>query len=303
MCTSPGPTCDELLFGDRDSWFEHELQAHRASYRCLLCNLGPLSRPALRQHLSTSHPGFNDSQLTMLEEGGRGIVKEFPPSDCPFCSEWDSKVRQRSTGPSRLLPNLTVLVNTEEFKDHVAAHQEELALLALPTLPRATIGRPERSQAIYTMPLNFQLTRLDKLFPRGSKTDRIYREGRDPLDEGSWVHARFADRDTDWDGDEPDYEAKLSRGSTTGTAPPRDGSSLDAVSSSIPNQLPQIVVGEPAHSADHDGYDGRYTREIESVLLRDPVDDMYEREREHMDAWEKGRMDKRERRRRYRSER
>lgn len=37
VCTVGGPDCDTALFGDRASWFEHEIRQYRAQYRCLVC--------------------------------------------------------------------------------------------------------------------------------------------------------------------------------------------------------------------------------------------------------------------------
>ncbi|KAK3897033.1 hypothetical protein C8A05DRAFT_20121 [Staphylotrichum tortipilum] len=135
-CTNPDTGCRERLFGQPDAWFKHELKEHRALSHCLLCGLGPLSRPALHQHLSTSHHEFNSDGFMMLEEGGRNVTKTLSAGDCPFCSSWEGQVRRAGTTP--ILVNVTVMVDVEQFKNHVAAHQEELAVLALLGLPSRT---------------------------------------------------------------------------------------------------------------------------------------------------------------------
>ncbi|KAK0631099.1 hypothetical protein B0T17DRAFT_240310 [Bombardia bombarda] len=128
VCTLGGEACDSELFGDRNSWFDHELIHHRAHYKCSLCNKGPFASSDLRAHILESHGKFSNEQLLMLQDGGRKPIAGFSVQDCPFCDDWTGG-RTRS---GKNAHNENVRVSTSLFKRHVASHQEQLAIFALP---------------------------------------------------------------------------------------------------------------------------------------------------------------------------
>ncbi|RSL54254.1 hypothetical protein CEP54_010007 [Fusarium duplospermum] len=111
VCTLGGRECDGLLFGDRDSC------ARRVSKR------------SLRSHFAT-HGTFTDQQLHILEDAARNTGITLRARDCPFCDEWDDKLRARSVTPTP--GDQGVVVSHVRFKRHVATHQEQLAIFALP---------------------------------------------------------------------------------------------------------------------------------------------------------------------------
>lgn len=133
VCTLGGAECDAELFEDRDSWFEHELQRHRSQYFCILCRSAGFSHLDLQAHILKAHGDFSDAQINMIQEGGRECPTEFEARDCPFCDDWaeillqKSKLRSQSSGPIQ-----GALVNRSRFKRHVASHQEQLAIFAVP---------------------------------------------------------------------------------------------------------------------------------------------------------------------------
>lgn len=134
VCTCGGLECDGAFFGDRDSWFEHELREHRAPYFCVLCCWGPRPRKELGIHLSESHASFPDDQRKMLEDAGRRVASEFLAQDCPFCNEWADKLclLKTTSTPPVMAAAQDVSVTVARFKRHIATHQEELAIIALP---------------------------------------------------------------------------------------------------------------------------------------------------------------------------
>ncbi|KAH7133791.1 hypothetical protein EDB81DRAFT_859298 [Dactylonectria macrodidyma] len=139
VCTVGGTKCDDLLFGDSDSWFAHEMNKHRATYNCSLCDqVKGASSDQLRSHLAT-HSTFNDQQLDVLEDTGRDTAIIFRARDCPFCDEWADKLcttraeRANCNGLAR--SHQDVVVGIAKFKRHVAAHHEQLAIFALPRAP------------------------------------------------------------------------------------------------------------------------------------------------------------------------
>ncbi|KAB5545946.1 hypothetical protein GE09DRAFT_1224890 [Coniochaeta sp. 2T2.1] len=138
VCTIGQGECDDEFFGDRDSWFEHELKEHRAGYKCSLCQLGPLASKDIRWHIQASHGPFPDDQLKMLQDDGREAVTKFQAQDCPFCDDWSHNLSKRANNirtNSEGTPD--VVVSAGRFKRHVATHQEQLAIFALPRAPEA----------------------------------------------------------------------------------------------------------------------------------------------------------------------
>ncbi|KAH7020416.1 hypothetical protein EDB80DRAFT_882449 [Ilyonectria destructans] len=151
VCTVGGSECDDLLFGDPDSWFAHEMNKHKATYNCSFCDqVRGASIDQLQSHLAT-HGTFNDQQLHVLEDTGRETAVNFRARDCPFCDEWAKKLHT-SRGEQAKCNGLTrshqdVVVSMVRFKRHVAAHQEQLAIFAL---PRATDDEQEIEQGHIT---------------------------------------------------------------------------------------------------------------------------------------------------------
>ncbi|RTE79761.1 hypothetical protein BHE90_005740 [Fusarium euwallaceae] len=130
VCTLGGGECDNLLFGDRDSWFDHEMKNHRATYSCSLCDSARgVSKRSLRSHFAT-HGTFTDQQLHILEDAARGTGINLRARDCPFCDEWAEKLGSR--GATSTWDDQDVVVSNVRFKRHVATHQEQLGIFALP---------------------------------------------------------------------------------------------------------------------------------------------------------------------------
>lgn len=133
MCRQGGVECDAEFFENRDSWFEHELQKHRSEYTCVWCRSAIFSHTDFQGHILKVHGDFSDAQLQMLQEGGRKCPTQFEARDCPFCDEWAEKLLQKSTSGSQPFNSTQgILVNHKRFKRHVASHQEQLAIFAVP---------------------------------------------------------------------------------------------------------------------------------------------------------------------------
>ena len=138
VCTIGGKECDRLLFGDRSSWFNHELTCHRALHTCTLCKRPSLTSKELRSHITATHGHFEDRDVQLLQDGGLQSILTFNARHCPFCDEWADLVQTRAD-PLRKGKASTseVPVSASRFKKHVALHQEQLAIFSL---PRATKG-------------------------------------------------------------------------------------------------------------------------------------------------------------------
>ncbi|KAJ4250167.1 hypothetical protein NW762_011981 [Fusarium torreyae] len=117
------PICFTLQNFQRDkSW--------RATYTCSLCdNVKAVTKDDLQTHLKL-HGSFDNHQLETLVQAGLDIAKKFFARDCPFCQEWATKLRSRLSSTN--LDEGPALVSLSRFKRHVATHQEQLALFAMP---------------------------------------------------------------------------------------------------------------------------------------------------------------------------
>ncbi|KPM46533.1 hypothetical protein AK830_g114 [Neonectria ditissima] len=124
MCTVSEPNCDTKLFGDRDAWFEHEMQNHRFRYRCRLCRHGPLGSEDMRSHIQLSHGPFPNDQLKELQDAGKEALTQVRALDCPFCEDWVD------ASPNSEQLTQETFVSASQFKRHVAMHQEQLAIFS-----------------------------------------------------------------------------------------------------------------------------------------------------------------------------
>ena len=122
--------CDLKLFADRHAWFNHELECHRLEWRCRFCSHPPFgSETKLSTHMRQKHAQFSlPSQLPALIKASRQSVDRISATACPLC-HWDATLRDLN----RHTPlDETLVVTLEQFRQHLGAHMEQLALFALP---------------------------------------------------------------------------------------------------------------------------------------------------------------------------
>jgi pentatricopeptide repeat protein len=123
--------CDIKLFSDRREWFEHELSYHRAQWCCDFCGKDDIrSLKVFKDHVRSRHmEGLKNDQLDALGEASRRSIDRISASDCPFCQEWEAKLRLAN-------PNISadeiVVVTPIQFRQHVGAHMQQLALFSIP---------------------------------------------------------------------------------------------------------------------------------------------------------------------------
>lgn len=123
--------CELKLFSNQHEWFSHELKDHRREWRCHFCTSSTFrSSKAYTSHLETNHSdSFAKDQLQALFDMSQRPLVQFSPSACPFCSDWEVKLRAVNQQVSSLD---TLLVTPHQFQKHLGAHMEQLALFAIP---------------------------------------------------------------------------------------------------------------------------------------------------------------------------
>lgn len=135
VCTYGDESCDDRLFGDRESWFEHEMSQHRALFKCILCDRTMASNAHLRSHARDQH-GLAFEQLDDIEFSSRQTSDIFTAQDCPFCEEWALTLRSRQNKKGKSTAHedapASIAVSARRFKRHVGRHHEQLAIFAVP---------------------------------------------------------------------------------------------------------------------------------------------------------------------------
>jgi hypothetical protein len=123
--------CDIKLFSDRREWFEHELLHHRAQWHCDFCGKNDFrSLKIFQDHIHSRHiQSMTDDQLDALGEASKRFVNCVPALDCPFCHEWEAKLRLANLNISA---DEIVVVTPDQFRSHVGAHMQQLALFSIP---------------------------------------------------------------------------------------------------------------------------------------------------------------------------
>jgi tetratricopeptide (TPR) repeat protein len=132
VCTFPD--CDAPYFGDINKWFQHEMTFHRVAYKCFLCpNKVYYEEKKYLSHLKREHAKMLDNGT---EQQGRDLARkplaQIPASDCPCCSDWVDRLKERITQTSGSASNEILAVTPTVFKRHLAGHLEQLALFAVP---------------------------------------------------------------------------------------------------------------------------------------------------------------------------
>ncbi|KAK0614453.1 hypothetical protein B0T14DRAFT_528535 [Immersiella caudata] len=137
VCTLGEGECGLEMFGDQKAWFDHELKQHRRQWTCAVCKYGPYrSLDTLKAHAGARHPEVDGTQLRTLIDVSQAPLAAIPAQDCPFCDEWEQKLRQtlpqfNSSGQG-LGPDVVVTVDPRQFRRHVGTHLQQLALFAVP---------------------------------------------------------------------------------------------------------------------------------------------------------------------------
>lgn len=131
----------------------HELEHHRRQWECQRCKEKVFeSKQTLLDHIHSTHKdsSLSGDLLSQVAEVSSQLVVETN-AECPFCEELGVEVIRRAQQMGReILDDQAVLIPVEEFQKHIASHQEQLALFAIPqTIERSVDSgsRPDRSEA------------------------------------------------------------------------------------------------------------------------------------------------------------
>jgi len=128
--------CDAGLFEDKAAWARHDAEEHRRQWDCQHCR--NTDRPfsssqSLHEHLRSLHAGHElpPEVLHQVVKASSRPLNETAP-DCPLC-DFDIEVnRQADRTGQAIPPGSQAVIPIVELQKHLALHQEQLALFAIP---------------------------------------------------------------------------------------------------------------------------------------------------------------------------
>ncbi|KAI1502966.1 WD40-repeat-containing domain protein [Biscogniauxia marginata] len=128
ICTFPGCTLDS--YQSQHAWFEHELLVHRNDWVCPNC-AGVFESPeALEEHINKRHSQeISGKHIKTVIEQSRRPKESIQPSECPLCDdEW------ALAEPSVISAEEVLVVDPDQFRQHLGHHLQQVALFSLPRL-------------------------------------------------------------------------------------------------------------------------------------------------------------------------
>jgi hypothetical protein len=128
--------CDAGLFEDKAAWARHDAEEHRRQWDCQHCRgtCGPFSSShGLYEHILSLHAGDElpaDVLDQVVKASSRPSVETAP--ECPLC-DFDAKVHDQANRLGQAVPlGSQAVIPLVELQKHLALHQEQLALFAIP---------------------------------------------------------------------------------------------------------------------------------------------------------------------------
>jgi hypothetical protein len=128
--------CDAGLFEDKAAWALHDAEEHRRQWDCQHCRNTdrPFSSSQdLHEHLRALHAGdgLPAEVFTQVVKASSRPLSETVP-DCPLC-DFDVDVHHEADRLGQAIPSGSqAVIPLAELQKHLALHQEQLALFAIP---------------------------------------------------------------------------------------------------------------------------------------------------------------------------
>ena len=122
--------CGLLMFEDRRTWADHEMENHRRDLVCQICGTERIhSALGLSAHIRQTHRiDLNERQLDILLLTCSRPKELFSAQSCMLC-DWEPKLRATGSAAS---DHEETFVNPQRFAKHLASHLEQIALFSLP---------------------------------------------------------------------------------------------------------------------------------------------------------------------------
>ncbi|PGH10744.1 hypothetical protein AJ79_05335 [Helicocarpus griseus UAMH5409] len=126
VCTFPPAVCGKKLFSHVDDWFEHGMSVRRVKYLCPWCMKDEYkSAEQFEEHLLQHIPDPEPHELELFSSTCRRCVNKDLASECPFCTDWETKLRMVNYDTS----DSEIVVTHSQFKRHIGSHMRQLIVL------------------------------------------------------------------------------------------------------------------------------------------------------------------------------
>lgn len=218
--------CSKPYFGDLNEWFNHEMQSHRVSYACQLCQ-GKLysSDKQYLDHVRRRHPALlvGGGEQALLDIA-KQPVQQISAEDCPCCIDWTDRLRLRLPDIDASEP---IHVTPAVFKRHLASHLEQLALFALPLPTSENDGQDSKVAVNVESEDDIRSVATWVSFTSEEEMD----DGDRKMDADADMYSLTNDRDGESDpmydfevlggGEDPEFEISILASATRGARAPK----------------------------------------------------------------------------------
>lgn len=169
--------CEAALFEDKNAWQAHDIACHRRRWQCHYCQRTESFSTAigLESHLRSTHNvnEIPEEVLTNVVSSSSHPLTEIAPH-CPLC-DYDDQLRRDALSKGHQLPeDVQVVIPLADYHRHIARHQEQLALFAVPPAIERSVeseSRHGRSQADLNEQKQVSFVLINHWVDAGSKSN------------------------------------------------------------------------------------------------------------------------------------
>lgn len=139
--------CEVGLFEDRSAWQAHDAECHHIRWECHYCHTGAFGNAAnLQKHLRSTHnvDDIPEEVLAEVATSSSHPLTEVVPN-CPLCNFGDEVRRDAASSGQQLSENTEVVIPLADYHRHIASHQEQLALFAIPPAIERSVESESRN--------------------------------------------------------------------------------------------------------------------------------------------------------------
>lgn len=126
--------CEVGLFEDKSAWQAHDAECHQIRWECHYCHTSTFANaPSLQNHLRSTHNvgEIPEEVLAEVASSSSHPRTEVAPN-CPLC-DFGAQIQRDAAGAGQQLSeNVQLFVPLADYHRHIASHQEQLALFAIP---------------------------------------------------------------------------------------------------------------------------------------------------------------------------
>lgn len=139
--------CEVRLFEDRGAWQAHDAECHHIRWECHYCHTSTFDTAAsFQNHLRSTHNvgEIPEEVLAEVVSSSSHPLTEVAPN-CPLCDFGAQVRRDAASAGEKLSESVQVVVSLADYHRHIASHQEQLALFAIPPAIERSVESESRN--------------------------------------------------------------------------------------------------------------------------------------------------------------